>query len=73
LGAFLSVGSVLAYLHNNELRLQNFCGTPYPRQPICALTAAGYYELIYAAIVVGVGLTVVGFYLGSRYTREQRN
>jgi hypothetical protein len=63
-GAFMSVGSVLAFLQNNYLRLQDACGTAVALQPVCAQIAS-YYGQIYAPAILGVGLTIAGFYLGA--------
>jgi len=71
LGAFLSVGAVLAFVQNNYLRLQDSCGTAVALQPICA-QIAGQYERIYPLAIVGVGLTIAGFYLGARFDQMRQ-
>lgn len=71
LGAFLSVGSVLAFVQNNYLRLQDSCGTAGALQPICAQIAINY-ERIYPLAIVGVGLTIAGFYLGARFNQMRQ-
>ena len=67
----MSVGSVLAFLQNDYLRLQDSCGTAVALQPICA-QIAGYYGQIYALAILGVGLTIAGFYLGANLDQAQQ-
>jgi type IV secretory pathway VirB2 component (pilin) len=71
LGAFLSVGSVLAFVQNNYLRSQDSCGTADALQPICA-QIAGYYAQISALAIIGVGVTIAGFYLGARFDQMRQ-
>jgi hypothetical protein len=72
LGAFLSVGVVVAFVQNDYLRSQDSCGTAAALQPVCA-RIAGYYPLIYGLAIIGVGLTIAGFYLGARFDQMRQS
>jgi hypothetical protein len=64
LGALLTMGSALAFLQDYYLRLQDSCGTVIALQPICTQIADNYGQ-VYALAIVGMGVTIVGFYVGA--------
>ena len=68
LGAFLSVGSFLAFNQDTSLKSQDSCGTAHAIQPICGQTYVSN-EKLYGLVVVGVSATVVGFFVETRVDR----
>jgi hypothetical protein len=71
LGAVLSVGSALVFVQNSYLQQQDSCGTTGALQPICAQIAVEYSR-IYPVAIIGVGLTIAGFYLGARFNQMRQ-
>ncbi|MGH9921053.1 MAG: hypothetical protein ACRD6W_19565 [Nitrososphaerales archaeon] len=71
LGAFTSVGSLVAFGQDSTLRSQLFCGTADALQPICGQNFVSYGR-IYPLAIFGVGATFVGFCITARLDRMRQ-